>query len=438
MEIRQRLEFRRLLIPELAQSLKILTLPLADLKQLVEQSLLDNPFLEEASLSDSLKKINAENFASGSRFSASEQTLPGLSLPQQTTLQDALLRQLGIFANTDEELKIGREIIGNLDENGYLKTSVEEISQRLNFAPEIVESCLKLVQHFDPPGVACRTLSECLLIQLDLTNEKDLTLRKIVAGYLEEVAKKNYSKIARDLCQLPEKIEQLIRRLHKLNPKPGSNYSQQEIQRVIPDVIIKETEEGFDIRVNDEDIPSLKISQDYTRMLKNKNLDPQAKEFLSKKLTLTQELQRAISKRKFTLRKIMEAVCEVQGPAIKNSLTSLLPLTYKVIAQKLKVHESTVCRAVMNKYVELPYCTVPLKDFFPSRVKDSFGQAVSSTHAKSLIKELIAQENKKQPLSDQQICLLLNQEENLKPSRRTVAKYRQELKILPASFRRIR
>ena len=434
--MKQRLEIRKLLIPELTQSLKILSLPLLDLKNLVEQSLMDNPFLEEESPAAPSINLKQESFKNRSNIIGPDQDFKMASISQKTSLQDILMRQLGMFANTDEDLKIGEEIIGNIDENGYLKASIEEISQALGVLPEKVEICLKLVQQFEPFGVAARTLSECLLIQLDLTNELDPLLRKIAECHLEDVAKKNYRQIAKALNELPEKIELLIKKLLKLNPKPGSSYSQHTIQHVIPDVIIFEKDENFEASINDEDIPSLKISEAYKNMLKANNLNPQDKEFLTQKLAIAQELQRALSKRKFTLRKIVEAIMEVQKDAIRENLASLLPLTYQEIANKLDIHESTVCRAVMNKYVELPYCTVALKDFFPSQIRNTNGQAISSTHTKSLIKGLIENEDKKHPLSDQQIFAILFKEENLTLARRTIAKYREELKIPSTTFRR--
>lgn len=432
MELRQKLELRRILAPQLQQSLKILTLPLLDLKDMVEAELNDNPFLEETP-----KLPSPESRRDTSSLPAME-GFRWEQITKKSSLQDVLLRQLGMFTNSDEAFRIGQEIIGNIDDNGYLKVGLEEIAKALNVAVNEVENVLKLIQKFEPAGVAARTVSECLLIQLDLANENDPLMRKIAELHLDDVAKKNYSAIAKNLKEPLEKIEPLIKRILKLDPKPGRNYSTEEIQRVIPDVIIEEKGEDLEISINNEDLPTLNISKTYQEMLKKNDIDPKTKEFLTEKLRSAMELLNAITKRRDTLRKVTETVVEVQQEAIINDLSCLKPLTFKEVAQKIEMHESTVCRVVMNKYVKTPLGVIALKDFFSSHIHDKNGQTISSTHVKKLIKELIEAEDKKHPLSDQRICRLLSERNNLTVSRRTVAKYREELKILSTPYRRER
>ena len=278
MEIRQRLELRRILAPQLQQSLKILTLPLLDLKDMVEAELNDNPFLEETP-----KPPSSESRRDTSSLPAMEDFRLE-QITKKSSLQDVLLRQLGMFTNSDEAFRIGQEIIGNIDDNGYLKVGLEEIAKALNVAVNEVENVLKLIQKFEPAGVAARTVSECLLIQLDLANENDPLMRKIAELHLDDVAKKNYSVIAKNLKEPLEKIEPLIKRILKLDPKPGRNYSTEEIQRVIPDVIIEEKGEDLEISINNEDLPTLNISKTYREMLKKNDIDPKTKEFLTEKL----------------------------------------------------------------------------------------------------------------------------------------------------------
>jgi len=364
MELRQRLELKRLLVPQLQQSLKILTLSTLDLKAMVEEELVNNPFLEETAP----KKVVSKPPPSGRGLSSEELDYRLSLVTKKSSLQDVLLRQLGMFAATDEEIRIGQEIIGNIDDNGYLKATLEEIANRLQALPEEVEKALKLIQQFEPPGVGARTISECLLIQLELANEKDPLLMKIVGFHLEDVAKKNYTLIAKDLKEPQEKIEPLIKKILKLDPKPGRNYSSEEIQHVIPDIIINEKDEDLEITINNEDIPDLDISQTYKDMLKSVDLDPAAKEFLTQKMRNALEFLRAISKRQTTLRRIVETIVEVQQDAIRANLSHLKPLTLQDVAQKIEMHESTVSRAIMNKYVKLPYGVVALKDFFSSRI----------------------------------------------------------------------
>jgi RNA polymerase sigma-54 factor len=447
MEIRQRTELRRLLVPALRQSLKILTLPLPALKTMVEQELESNPLLEETSSSEELP-VKSEVESLEEYQESSPPIQDGLQgedsdlrlslLSKKVSLQDILFRQLGMFAETDEQLKIGQEIIGNIDDDGYLRADLKEIAANLEVELPAVEAVLKLIQQFDPSGVAARSVSECLLIQLDLAQEKDPLLRKIVEFHLEDVAKKNYTRIAKSLKEPLEKIEPLIKKIAKLNPKPGRDYSLDEIHHVIPDITIDEKGDELKITINNEDMPTLRINKEYREMLKKDNIDPATREFLANKLQNALELVRAIAKRGDTLRKVIEVIVEVQKDALKEDLTQLKPLTFKEVAKKIDMHESTVCRVVMNKYVQTPHGVVALKDFFCSHIHDQNGQSVASIQVKGLIKELIDQEDRKHPLSDEDIMRMLNEKNGLKVARRTVAKYREELKVLSSAFRRER
>ena len=462
MELKQRLELRKILAPQLRQSLKILALPLLDVKQMVDEEILNNPMLEEYQPEESAQKAEKspqelEKLLDSLSPAPTETEKPIYSksdianleakidfsqslLTKKVSLQDVLLRQLGMFANSDEELSIGQEIIGNIDDNGYLKAALDEIATTLKVPLEKVETVLKLIQQFEPAGVAARTISECLLIQLKLANECEPLLEKIIQFHLDDIAKKNLSKIAQNLKEPQEKIESLIKKISKLNPKPGRNYSVDEIHQVIPDVIIEDNEGLLKITINNEDIPHLVISRAYREMLKKDNLDSNTKEFLTNKLQRAYELLRAISKRQSTLRKVMETLVEIQREAIVEDHSYLKPLTFREVAEKINMHESTVCRVVMNKYAQTPCGIVALKEFFPSRIrdKDGNGESVSSEHIKGSILEFIEAEDKKHPLSDEDIVKFLKEKNNLNVARRTVAKYREELKILSSPYRRER
>ena len=440
MELKQKLELRRLLVPELNQSLKILALALPDLRELIESELEANPLLEELPA----KTIDIEPgslppWPIKTGISQDEMDYRLSILTKVPSLQDSLLRQLGMFASTDLELKIGQEIIGNIDENGYLKATLDEISATCGTTPEEAEKVLKEIQRFEPPGTGARNAAECLLLQMELLAEDDPLMEKIITDHLDDVARKNYSQIAKTLQEPLEKVEIAIKKIQKLNPKPGLNYASETIQHVIPDITINEIDEDeLEIEINNEDIPIVNISRSYRKMMKDASIDQKARAFLTEKLKSAMALLRALSKRKFTLRRITEAVAEIQKEAILTDLSHLKPLNFAEVAQRLNIHETTVCRAIMNKYVKLPYGIVPLKAFFPSKLQDQDGQSVSSEHVKGLISGLIQKENHKKPLSDQDIADYLNKEKNMGISRRTVAKYREELKILNSSFRRER
>ena len=281
-------------------------------------------------------------------------------------------------------------------------------------------------------------LRECLLIQLRFAQENDPQLIKIVEGHLDDIAKKNYTLIAKSLKVPIENIGPLIKKIQGLDPKPGRNFSAEETQHIVPDVIIEEKGAQLEISINNEDTSLVGINKEYKEMLKDKNVAPATREFLANNLRDALELLRTIEKRCDTLRKVTELIVEIQEEAFLNDLSYLKPMTFQEIAGKLGIHESTVCRTVMNKYVKTPNCgVIALKEFFSSQIHANNGDSVSSAHVKRMIKELIGQEDKKHPLSDQDIAKALNQKE-LKVSRRTVAKYREELKLLSTTFRRER
>jgi len=421
--------------PALTQSLKVLTMTSLDLRTLIEEELLNNPCLEEGPLEDYTQSpLPPTNHSKG----LPQDDLTDKIISKEVSLQEVLLRQLGMFVNTDEELRIGHEIIGNIDENGYLKSSPEELAAVLSLPIEEIAKVLKLIQQFEPSGVGCQTIPECLSVQLNKNNETDPLIFIIVEKHLEDIAKKNYSLIAKKLKEPLEKIELLIKRILKLDPKPGRNYCTQVVQRIIPDVAIKEKNEALEVIINNEYFPVINISRVYKQMLKKDNLDPLAREFIESKMRAAQELLRAMSKRSSTLRRVAEKLVEIQQDAIREDLSFLKPLTFAQLAKELDIHETTVCRTVMNKYIDTPCGIVALKDLFTVKINDGNGQAVSVNYIKKTIKELIEQEDKKHPLSDENITKLLSERFNLKAARRTVAKYREEFKIPSTAFRRER
>jgi len=432
MELRQKAELRHLMAPALRQSLKVLTVASMDLRALIDEELLNNPCLEEGP---------PENFPSPpSKYTqgADDDDLVDKIQTRELSLQEVLLRQLGMFVNSDEELRIGSEIIWNIDENGYLKATIEELTRALSVPAEEITKVLAIIQQFEPSGVGARDISECLSLQLKKNNETDPLIFKIAANHIEDIAKKNYSLISKQLKEPREIIEPLIQKILKLDPKPGRNYSNQQPQRVIPDVIIKEKGDALEVIINNEYFPSVIISKAYKQMLAKEGLDPATREFIENKMRTAQDLLRSLQKRTTTLRRVAEKLVEIQQEAVRENLSCLKPLTFSELARMLDVHETTICRTVMNKYVDAPCGIVALKDFFTTKISDGNGQALSVNYIKKTIKELIDQENKKHPLSDEEISHLLLDKSNLKVARRTVAKYRDEFKIPSTAFRRER
>lgn len=450
MKISQELSLKRILTSKLTQSLNVLSLSTIDIKELIQDELESNPFLEQL-YSTTYSKLSRKGAGYDFRYSrkrdSKDFSFQESILSKKTSLYDILLRQLGMFVDTDEDFRIGQEIIGNIDENGYLKVSLIEIANTLDADVGKAEKVLNIIQQFEPIGVGARTVSECLLIQLKLINEESSPLlTKIILNHLDDIAKKDYSRIAKRIKEPLEKVELLIKKIIRLNPKPGRNYSSDEAYKIVPDIIIiekyeDENENGIvDVIINNQDDFCLSINKTYHEMLKDKTIDSETKEFLKNKFRNASELLEAISKRKDTLRKVAIVVVEMQQEAVRKGLSYLRPFTFKDVAQKLNMHESTVCRAVMNKYVQLPFGggVVALKDFFTSHIHNRNGQAISSNYVKRIIKELIDKENKKHPLSDENIREILFKEKEINVSRRAINKYREELGILSSSFRRER
>lgn len=456
MKISQELSLKRILASKLTQSLNILSLSTVDINELIQSELESNPLLEQTNITYPKEAFSVDNAGDGGyvfRYSRKRNlrnfrnvdfNLQGTAISKKASLYDILLRQLGMFVDTDQDFRIGQEIIGNIDENGYLRVNLEEIAHTLNVGIDNVGKILNLIQQFEPIGVGARTVSECLLIQLKLINEENSPLlAKIISNHLDDIAKKDYSRIAKELKEPKELVELLINKVIRLNPKPGRNYSSDEAQKITPDIIITEKYEDEDgtleVVVNNEDDFYLTINKTYRDMLKDDNIDLKTKEFLKEKFRNASELLEAISKRKQTLRKVAEVIATEQQEALKKGLSYLKPFTFQDVAQKLNIHESTVCRAVMNKYVQLPFGgVVALKDFFTSHVYDRGGQQISSNYVKRIIKELVDKENRKRPLSDENIRETLFKEKEINVSRRAITKYREELKILSSPFRRER
>lgn len=432
MELRQKTELRRLLIPELSNSLQVLAMPVLELTQLIQDELLANPTIEEVPLEELPLLVTRSRAAAGD---AEDNEFDLADNPP--SLYDILLSQLSISTSDQTTLLIGAAIIENIDENGYLRVPTSEIAQKLECTQVQANAVLSLIQQFDPPGVGASTTAECLLLQLIAAKQNTPHLEKIIRMHLDDIAKKNYTRIAKSLNEPLEAIEPLIKKILRLDPKPGRKYSVEQANHVIPDVRIIDKGGSLEIEVSRENIPELRISKAYRDLLRSNNADKDTKEFIRQKIRNALELFRAVSRRKQTLRKVVESIAELQQEAIVDGPSYMKPLTFKDVAQKIGVHETTVCRAVHDKYADTPWGIVALKYFFPSSIKNSAGENHSSSRIKTLINELISNENKNNPLSDQDIADSLKSLQ-VEVSRRTVTKYREESKIPSTVYRRIR
>ncbi len=448
-KLQPKLIYKLRLTPQIKLALKLLQLPLAQLKEYIKEEIEKNPLLEPSEdttssngkLDEILKKIeNRENKESESDILWTEEgedkkqyreSLISTSL----TLQEHLSRQLHLFANSEDERKIGESIIENINDNGYLDCSIEKIAESNRTTKSQVEKVLALIQTFDPIGVGARDLRECLWLQLRAKEEENSLAGLIVDKYLPFLEKKRYEYIAKKLKRSVKEIKNAIKEIAKFQPRPGCSFSQEITQRLIPDAILKKNKDGYEVIPNDWELPRFSLNAKYKEMLKKNDTPTEVKEYLQERLKAGRSLIDAVNKRKETIQKIIEEIVYAQKDFLDNGATHFKPLTLSQIADRIGKHKSTVSRAISNKYVHTPYGIFKLRDFINSGVKQENGELFSSKTIKAKIKALIESEKKKKPLSDLEISSCLKQQ-GIFVSRRTITKYRYQLKILPSKSRR--
>lgn len=357
------------------------------------------------------------------------------SITSAETLEDHLKDQLHLSAENERQIEIGENIIGNLDDNGFLQVGLEEIAQATAAPLEEVEKALQLIHTFHPVGAGSRNLQECLLVQLERLGRKDSLAAKIVRGHLEELAMKKYPQIAKSIGTTVEAVKQAHEEIGQLDPKPGRMFSRNDNFYPIPDVVIQKNEDDqFEIVLNNEKIPHLRISQLY-RQLMAEGGDLPTREYVRGKVKAGLWFIKNIQQRQKTIYNIALELLRVQREFFENNTNFLKPLTMQEAAQAIGVHESTVSRATTNKYIQTPQGLFQMKYFFSSGVKTTGGGSTSTTSVKERILELFRNEDKKKPLADHEIISILKRE-GIEMARRTIAKYRKELKILPTHLRR--
>jgi len=435
MKLIQQAEQRQILAPSLRQALHILQLATLELKTLLEKELQENPCLEEERPVDSKPFDTA--VSPTSNFSASEEdeeiwNYRESLVTKPISLGEHLLHQLRLSCTKEEDCRIGEVIIGSIDENGYLRESVEEIATLHQVPPKDVERLLTLIQGFDPPGVGARDLAECLLLQV---GSRSILASAIIRDYLPDLQAKRIDVLQKKLKASSEELTEAIRCIMSLEPKPGRSYSHTKTSYVIPDVTVRKgKEKPFEILVNDEELSPLRLNPTYERLLKENSLSESDKTFLRERMQSAQFLIRAIRQRKETLRRLAEVLVECQKGFFEQGPSALKPMTMDEMAGRIQKHRSTVSRTVKNKFIQTPYGLFEMKFFFTGEIGSSDNGGISSRVAKERIKELVQNEVPATPLSDDELLQRL-QREGISISRRTVAKYRQLLG-LPSSFLR--
>jgi len=471
LELRQNLKLTQQLVmtPQLQQAIKLLQLSRFELLEAVQQELLENPMLEEAakdsseemeaqvqpneqrvdvSFDDSELMRNAdwENYlgdfsstAKQTQFKETEALEEMMSyearLSGKPSLEGHLMWQLCLSNITEEEEIIGEAIIGNLDSQGYLGSTVEEIASEALSPLKLVESVLHRLQRFDPVGVAARSPRECLLIQLEMLGQDDPILISLVDEHLEDIQKRRYKPLLRKFKIQMEDLKAYLDILQSLDPMPGASYGSDNTVYVSPDVFVYEYEDDFVIVMNDDGLPKLQLSPYYMDDMTLAVKGPD-REYLHDKMRSAMWLMKSLHQRQRTLYKVVESIVRFQRGFFEHGVTKLKPLILKDVADDIEMHESTVSRITTSKYVATPHGIYELKFFFNSALEMDDGTQVGSESVKAVIKKLVSEEDAKHPYSDEKIAAVLKERLDVNIARRTVAKYRAVLGIESSSKRK--
>lgn len=487
MEIKQQLRQSQQLVmtPQLQQAIKLLQMSRMELVDLVREEMLENPVLEdqvevgtttqgnealaaadastidravasddraaEASVKSEEKKadeIDWERYLENHAMQApmpssgrmSDEEMPGVeaTLTKREDLAEHLNWQIRLTHFTEDEKRFVALVVGNLDENGYLKledVAPEDVVPRLaaeaELDPEDAEEVLKMIQRLDPLGVASRDLRECLLVQAEHYGMDDLVIQ-VLRDHLSHLEKKNYAAIARDLKVSVEEVYDVAQVIAELEPRPGRDYVSEEPRYIVPDVYVTRVGDQYFVQANDDGMPRLKISGFYRAAMQG---DAKAKEYIQGKLRSAQWLIRSIDQRRKTIVKVTECIVDKQRDFFDKGIEHLKPMILRDVAETVGMHESTISRVTSNKYVATPRGVFELKYFFNSAIRRDNADDIASESVKQAIKKIISEEDERNPHSDQKIVEILAQD-GVVIARRTVAKYREMLSILSSSKRK--
>ena len=414
----------------LKQQLALLLLPKVELEQTIKTELEENPFLEEITNIEEDYEPKIIDLATPS-FDEEDFTLDK-RLAYKPTFLDFLELQI-LLEFEGEYLKIAKEIIGNLDEKGLLSIAVEEIANKLNVKKEEVEKVRKKIKNLEPTGIASKSIEEAIYTQyLEIFGGNDLA-KDLIYKDLYNLNNLDYLKNKYKIDE--ESLKEIICNIKSLKPYPTYGLDIDETKYIEPDIFIYDLGDRFEIKINEAGIPKIKLTNQYKRLISKKELSEETKKFLEEKLQKAIGIVKGIQQRRENLEKIVNILVEKQSEFLRKGKEYLKPLTLKDIANEVGLHESTVSRIVSNKYAYTPLGTIPLKSFFATKLKTSEGE-VSTEKVKHLIKQIIENENKSKPLSDEAISKILRKDFGVRIARRTVAKYREELNIPDSRKRR--
>ncbi len=459
--------------PQLQQAIKLLQLSRLELAGVIQQEMEENPALEELqqepamdaktpsseekpaeNKEENLKEVSIDEKVSSdtdwesyineynstgriyTERDYSEAPNYEAFTSEKKTLGGHLQWQLLMQGSTPEEETIGSMIIGNLDIDGYLCASVEEIAAASGFSVDTVETMLKTMQNFDPPGVCARDLRESLIIQVKQLGLTNPVLEKIITNHIKNLENKNYKKIAKNLNISIDHVIAAVKIIQCLEPKPGREFNVDEPFYIIPDIYVYKEDDDYKIVMNDDGLPKLRINRYYKEAVsKGKKIPKETKAYLNEKMQSASWLIKSIHQRQKTIYLVMESIIKFQREFFDKGIAYLKPMILRNVAEDIEMHESAISRVTTNKYTYTPQGLFELKYFFNSSIKRTNGNALASASVKDKIKLLIEQEDQKNPYSDKKLTELL-EKANIKIARRTVAKYREMLRILPSSKRK--
>jgi len=463
--------------PKMQQSIHLLQLSTLELSNLLQKEMVENPLLEEApSMEANIDEdtpSGAESQREASETQSSEDItlgkiefdtnwedwfsdssdvgediyatrdavgadpeLPDMPLAHSKTLKEHLKWQLEVSTDTEQEKAIGAVIIENLNESGFLDTPLETIAEMTGSELEIVERVLKIVQQFDPAGIAARDLQESLELQYFYYEMDDLLMLEVIRFHMEDLERKRFTKLSKVLGVSEKRVQEIADEIGRFEPKPGRKFSVLENQYIQPDVFVEKVDGEYRVRVNDDGAPPLRISRRYRRMLQEReNLPSETYEFIKNKYKSAMWLIRNIEQRKRTLYNVTNQIVDLQEDFLNSGITALKPMRLRDVADAIGVHEATVCRVVNGKYVQTPRGLFELKYFFSTGLESDNGEDQSSKSVMEIIRNIIDEENPCKPYSDQKIADILKTR-GVNIARRTVSKYREKMGILSTSARK--
>ena len=452
---------QQVLAPQLQQSLQILQVPMLELRNLIQAEIQANPVLEEeitepsiedrqqeqeefkeeferlAKLDDEWRDYMAQNNSYSGKSQEDEERRQFFfdSIISHETLQQHLMEQLNNGDLEGEDRKTAELIIGNIDDMGFLQSPLEEMSQNTGMDVADLQRVLEVIQTFHPVGVGSRDLRDCLLIQLRRIGKDQSLEYRIVEKHLDDLGKRRFPEIARRLGTTVEQVQRCANFIATLDPKPGQIFSPDPNNYVLPDVDVLRVGDGYQITLNGEQIPHLRISNTYKDLMSQDHNGTEVKDYIRDKIRSGKFLIKSIHQRQQTISNIAHEIVSRQKEFLEKGSAFLKPLTMVQIAEAVGVHETTVSRAISGKYISTPQGVFEMKYFFTPGYQTSAGESMSNTSVKEAIADLVKGEAPKSPLSDKEIVEILSSR-GIPIARRTVAKYRSELNILPSNMRK--